>query len=126
MLRAGRAALPLLIEAEPLTPDDPDAVFVHPKADDEGRIAFEHLLSFASWVVAEPENVERPLRIGRYGMGFLERQRVEMAEYIELSEPQLQQLGWGRPSTGARLRPRPAHKNCVASSTRNSRPASRC
>ena len=128
MLRAGRAALPLLIPAEPLAPDDPDAVFVHAKTDDEGfhrlwatallcrtldgydavvrlhearldtearahsRVAFEHLVSFA-WVVAKPEIIERPLRIGRYGMGFLERQRVEMAEYIELSQPQLQQLG---------------------------------
>ena len=56
------------------------------------RIAFEHLLSFA-WVVAKPEEIERPLRIARHGVGLLERQRVEMAEYIEFSGDQLQLLG---------------------------------
>jgi hypothetical protein len=56
------------------------------------RIAFEHLLSFA-WVVAKPEDPERPLRIARHGMGLLERQRVEMAEYIEFSGDRFQLLG---------------------------------
>jgi hypothetical protein len=121
MLRAGRAGLPVLIQAEPLAPDDPDAASAHPKTNDEGfhrmwatallcrtldgydavvrlhaarldtearahcRIAFEHMLSFA-WVVSKPEDVERPLRIAQYGLGFVERQRAEMAEQIELSQ----------------------------------------
>ena len=128
MLRAGRGALPRFVEAQPVATEDPDAVFVHAKTDDEGfhrmwatalfcrsldgyeavlrlhdarldtearghcRIAFEHLVSFA-WVVARPDEIERPLRIARYGMGFLQRQRTEMAEYVEFSKVHLQQLG---------------------------------
>jgi uncharacterized protein DUF5677 len=143
MLRAGRGALPLVVEAEPLAPGDQDAVFVHAKTDDEGfhrmwatalfcrtldsydaalrlrearldlearahcRIAFEDLLSFA-WVVAKPDDIERPLRIARHGMGFLERQRVEMAEYGELTEQrELQLLGLAIAVNAGPLRPPP-------------------
>jgi hypothetical protein len=31
------------------------------------RIAYDHMVAFA-WIAASPEDVERPLRIGRFGV----------------------------------------------------------
>ncbi len=127
MLRTGRSALPVLIEAEPMVADDPDSV--HARADQAGfhrlwasalfhrtldgydavlrlyearldtecrahcRVAFDHSVSFA-WVVARPEDVTRPLRIGRAGMVFFERQKDELGlphgvSHLELNELRL-------------------------------------
>lgn len=57
------------------------------------RIAFEHLCAFA-WIAVAPSDKTRPLRIGRYGMAFYEKQMVELSRHHELSESQLRELGF--------------------------------
>jgi hypothetical protein len=76
------------------------------------RVAFEHMCAFA-WICARPTDPERPLRIARYGMGFFEKQIVEMAhQQYAPSDPQLRELGFavqvnrsdlGRPPSAKKL-----------------------
>lgn len=144
-LRAGRAAVPIFIEAEPVEPDDPEAASVHSRTNRKGfhrlwaavlfcraldgydavlrleeagldiearahsRIAFEHLISFA-WVVAKPKEIQRPLRIERCGMRFLERQQVELAEYREWL-PRQHRVGLANEVNGGPLPERPETQN---------------
>lgn len=142
MLRAGRSALPVVVDAEPIAADNPDVGSVHAQADEAGfhriwasalfhraldgydavlrlyeaeldtesrahcRIAFEHSVSFA-WVVAKPEDVTRPLRVGRAGMVFFERQMAELHMSTGLSHLHLNELRLATAIDAENLRPLP-------------------
>lgn len=71
------------------------------------RIAFEHLCAFA-WIAATPSDKTRPLRIGRYGMAFYEKQMVELSQHHELSESQLRELGFAIQINKSKLKKPPS------------------
>jgi hypothetical protein len=68
-----------------------------------------------AWTCARPTDSERPLRIARHGMGFFEKQIVEMAhQQYAPSDPQLQQLGFALQVNQSDLSQPPSAKQLCA------------